>query len=1624
MTLHELVWATALRNPHAPAVITSERTLTYAELTGMADAVAARLRASIRPEELVAVAIDKGWQQMVAVLGVLKAGAAYLPLAVDLPEARLRQLVEIGECTQVLTQRSLRDSTAWPEHVTVSLVDDVRPAPPVPVEGGRNSLAYVMFTSGSTGTPKGVMVEHGGVVDTVLEVNRRYGVGPADRSLALTSLSFDLSVYELFGPLLAGGAIVFPDVDHAADPAHWAELMRRHDVSLWHTVPALLDMLVSWLDESGSLAPKKPRLAVLSGDWIPVSLPGRVRGHFPDARVVAMGGNTETSLYSLIHEINTVDPDWVSIPYGVPLPGEGYFLLDECLAPVPDGTAGDLYITGTGLARGYWRKPELTAETFITHPESGVRMYHTGDRARHRADGTLEFLGRRDLQVKIHGFRVELGEIESVLKGVPGVLQAAAVALGPKTARDRIVAFASVEPDADLDEQEIIAGLSAQLPGYMVPRRVHLVTDFPLTANRKIDRARLAGIADEQADTGSEPPRAGLEQRLAEILTDLIGRPVTDRTADFFELGGNSLLSVQLVTRVRRRLGVDAPIGLALRHGTIAAMAAAVAELPAPRETAEPKLVPRTTDGPLPVSYGQEQVLFLDQLAGGNRAYHFQCVIRFTGTLRPDLIARALTEVTRRHEILRTTFHHTENSPVQVVHEPSVVPLHERDLRGVPADEREGALAEALREEFARSFDLATGPLAVWALIRIAEEDWALVETEHHLVHDGWSVSVFWREVCELYEAWALGREPEPGELPVQFADFALWQRERYAVRRDTVIPYWKSRLAGATTFDLAVSRPRPPKQTFNGDALRVTIDEDLYARLREFSRSEGVSLFVVMFSAFALLMNRYSGERDLTIGSWLANRDTKETENLLGMLVNMVGLRLRLDERLTCRALLAQTRDAVVEALAHGDAPFEDVVRELGLPRDASRNPLVQTCFSFHDSPVPAFDWPGARGTLVEHSNGSAKFDLNIVVIPRAEQLRRAGDPGEREKLALMWEFNTDLIPEAAARRMVEHYRQLLSAVVTGPETAVDDLSMLVDGDRAEIAAAFGAASGFPAENDVIELITRQVGRRPDAPAVTAGDRTLSYTELYTRASGLANRLAALGVGPGSRVGLCTDRSLAAVVGVLGVLLTGAAFVPLDHRHPGTRHQAVLNDAGVEIIVTVPELGGRFPGYQREFVHGPGGDATAPHADPEREAYVLYTSGSTGKPKGVRVSQRALAGLLASMRDRILFSGNDTLLAVTTFAFDISVLELLLPLVCGGHVVVADEKATTDGEAIAALLTRHAVTVMQATPMTWRMLIEAKWWPATRFTALCGGEAMPPDLAAELAERADRCWNLYGPTETTIWSTAYPVHGGESPVPIGLPLANTVVQVLDDALRPVPAGLPGELYIGGTGVASGYTSPELTAERFVDLPAGLFYRTGDVVRLRVDGQLEFLDRTDRQIKLHGYRIEPGEIEQVLRAHRAVADCVVEPRDGRLVGYVVPAGLPVTGAELTEHLAARLPAYLVPPVFVEVDRIPLSPNGKIDRAALPGPDPHATGPAPAEIEPFSSLEAELATVWAEVLSREGIGPEDDFFMMGGHSLLALRLVSRVRAKLGSPITVDTVFDYPTVRSMATVLVQS
>jgi amino acid adenylation domain-containing protein len=1655
--LHHGFEAMADRTPDALAVVSPTDRLTYGQVERRANHLAARLLGlGARRDTLVAVVAEKGWEQVVATLAVLKAGAAYLPVDADLPRERLWQLLELGGVEVVLTQPGLVDALPWPPGLEIVPVAGEDPAGEVArpeVACAPDALAYVIFTSGSTGLPKGVMIEHRAALNTVADINRRFAVGPGDRVLGLSSLSFDLSVYDIFGTLAAGGALVLPAPSAARDPQAWVELIARERVTVWDTVPALLEMLVSHLEETEGRLGRQLRLAMLSGDWIPLNLPERLWRVAEQARVVSLGGATEASIWSIHYPVEKVDPGWESIPYGRGLENQRWYVLDDDLRPCPPMVTGELYIAGEGLARGYWRDPERTRERFLVHPGGGERLYRTGDLGRLRGDGVIEFLGRKDTQVKIHGFRIELGEIEAVLRRHPAVRQAVAVALGDPRRLDRIAAFVAPLHGAAVEPDEVQAFLSERLPEYMVPSVCRVLDALPLTANGKVDRKALAAtVMPGPRAMGGRMPESERERRLAAVLVEVLGLDRVGAREDFFELGGHSLLAAQLAARVRRAFQVDVPLTFVLEHRTVESMALA---LPARAHSAAdgpgPAEPTRTADGrPAPLSFGQEQVWFLNRLLeGGNRAYHFQCTIHFRGHLDAGLLRRALTEVVRRHEILRTTFEELDGEPVQVVHAPFEVELPVEDLRGHPATQRAPEAERRIAQELGTTFDLGRLPLIRWRLFRLAADEWALLEHEHHLVHDGWSVAVLWREVETLYRAWSEGRQARLPELEVQFRDVAAWQRQRYrGPRREASLDWWRRQLHGAGSFDLVDGARRPRFQTFAGAARRVVLPTGLYERLRAFSRSQGTSLFVTMLAAFVALLHRYSGAEDVSVGSWMANRDTLQVERLIGMLVNSVVLRNQVRGEQRLLDLLAAVRATMLEAYAQQEVPFDDVVRALDPPRDPSRNPLVQVFFSFHDSPVPELDWPGVRGTMVERNNGTAKFDLNVIAIPLAEQRHLATVRPGRDDLAMLWEYNSDLLDEATVDRMIEHYQRVLAAIVADPGQRVAELDLLGEQElRRVLVDRNHTARPYPSDATLHGLFEDQARRAPDSVAAVCGQHEVTYQALDGRAERLAHELRRAGVGRGDLVVICMERSIDMLAGLLAILKTGAAYVPLDPEHPPARHRAILEDVRAAAVLTehvaaarLPHLQGTPAIYADAVPQATGGDQhgaeRAAAAGPGDRAYVLHTSGSTGRPKGVEVTHRSVVNLLWAMRGQLGVGERDRLLAVTTLSFDIAALELFLPLLAGARVVIAARETAMDGGRLLGELDRHGITVLQATPITWRLLLEAGWRGGRRLTALCGGERCPRELADALVKRCAAVWNLYGPTETTIWSTSHRVQPGPGPVPIGRPIANTLVYVLDEHLRPLPVGVPGELYIGGDGVALGYLrQPRLTAQRFLPDPflgsgGARVYRTGDRARWLPDGELEFLGRLDRQVKVRGHRIEVEEVEATLNRHLTVRQSVVDVRAGELpeeqvlVGYVLPVpGQRPDPAALADFVREHLPAYMVPQPIMLIDALPVSPNGKIDLARLPEPEMTlaAAEDAAEDAEPSTELERELLAIWTELLRRDQVGVSDDFFHLGGHSLLALRMVSKIRVRLGIEIPVTVIFEYPTVRELAQLL---
>ncbi|MCY1015548.1 non-ribosomal peptide synthetase [Pyxidicoccus sp. MSG2] len=1635
--------------PDAAAVVAGGDVLTYRELDARANRLAHHLRAlGVGPEERVALALERTPEWVVALLAVLKAGGAYLPLDLGYPQARLAWMLESARPRVVLTRSVWRERLPDVDASFICLAgveEDVARWPSEPPASGvtPEHLAYIIFTSGSTGRPKGVLLAHGGLSQVLGAVVEAHGVGPGHRVLQFASAGFDASVCEVLSTLAAGATLHLAPREALLPGPRLHALLREEAITTVTLVPSVLAQLEpEGLDALETL--------ISAGEALPPELARRWK---PGRRLLNAYGPTEATICATVD--TAVDVERPSI--GGPLPGVSVSVLDAAGQPVPAGEPGELYVGGVGLARGYLGRPDLTAERFVSDAfsaEPGARLYRTGDRVRALPDGRLEFLGRFDSQVKVRGVRIELGEVEAVLSQLAGVRQAVVVPREDAPGDRRLVAY--VVPDggpvdeAALSAEHLRARLRERLPEPMVPSAFVVLEALPLTAHGKLDRAALPVPGAARDATA---PRTPTEARLLRLWSELFSHAQPGIHDDFFLLGGHSLLAGRLLARLRETESVDLPLSAVFEHPTVARLAHFLdTRTERAPGFAPPPLTRVPREGVLPLSFQQEQVWFLLQLAPDNLAYNAQMILRLRGALDVPVLERALAEIIRRHEGLRTTYPARDGHPVQEIHAPWEVRLPVVDLGG--ERDSEGAAKRRLAEEVRRTFDVTRLPLVRWTLLRLATEEHVLLHVEHHFVHDGWSAAVFLRELKALYSAFLTGQPSPLPELSIQFADFAAWQRRWQASpAMEAQLAYWRRRLTPLPPpVELPTDRPRSRVPSSRGGELRTELPEPLRRELKALCRSQGVTLFMALRATFVALLHRYTGLEDVCVATTVANRRAPELETLIGMMVNTVLLRTDASGDPTFAELLRRVRAVDLEAHAHADVPLVELVRELQPERDAGRMPLFQVMFSFHDSPVPELEFGGLQGTTVPIGNGSAKFDLNVIVIPEGEQRAGTGAP-EDGPVAIRWEYSADLFEQDTVARLAGHFHRLLEAVATARDRRLSALPLLSEEERRRVLVEWsGLESGsetaaLPGPAGLHSAFETWARRTPNAVAVTSGGRTLTYAELDGRAEQLARRLVRLGVGPEVRVGLCVERSVDMLVGLLGVLKAGGAYVPLDPGFPPERLAFMSRDASTPVLVTQAALLPRLragdsvrtvcldtdaDGLERE-------DATPVHrtVDPVSTAYVLYTSGSTGTPKGVQVPHGAVARFLAAMAEHPGLTVGDVLVAVTTLSFDIAVLELFLPLSVGARVVVASRDEATDGSRLGALLDACGATAMQATPSTWRLLLESGW-TGRRLKALCGGEALPRELAVELRARGGEVWNLYGPTETTVWSTAHAVASAsdEGPVPIGRPIPGTRAYVLDPRRQPVSPGMPGELYLGGEGVARGYLGrPDSTAERFVPDPfsggpGARLYRTGDLARWRTDGTLEFLGRVDQQVKLRGYRIEPGEVEGVLRQHSGVREAVTvvredSPGDRRLVAYVVPS-LPAEGAtpsaaDLRTFIQQRLPEYMVPAAYVLLPALPLTPNGKVDRRALPAPGRDSLAPTSTYVAPRTPDEERLAALWAELLRVERPGIHDDFFALGGHSLLAARLVSRVRAELQVGLTVRHVFDHPTVARLAEVL---
>lgn len=1596
--IHHLFEAQAAQNPGNVAIVAGSRRIAYGELNARADALARRLLTrGVKPGTLVGLLADRSVEMVIGILGIFKAGAALVPLNTDYPLERLAFIAKDAGLALVVAAPNFASLAA---KIDVPRLDF--PAPDEPpdaspeVTSAPDGLAYVIYTSGSTGQPKGVGLPHAGLINLMMFSRAQLRIGPGDRVLQFASFSFDASLWEIFAALVSGATLVLGTSAELMPGPSLHTLMRTQGVTIALLSPSVLQILPSHgLDAL--------RILIAGTEKLTGAIVSRWKSH--QRRFFNAYGPTEATIYQLIWEATDAPPP-DNPPIGTPTPGMSVYLLGDDLEPVDDGETGELCLAGPGVGSGYINRPALTREKFITRPlgPSGgaVRIYRTGDRARRLPDGNYEYLGRLDLQVKVRGFRVEPGEIEVALQQHPGVDSSAVVAAVDGSGQMRLWGYFIAARTPAPTVAELKTFLAARLPEYMIPSGFSVLTRWPLNENGKLDRSQLAVPgANAAAVRDDTRPLSASEERLLAWCREILGHEDLGPDDSLLDAGFHSLAFAQLAWRIQDAFASAPSFAEMFARASVAELASWIdahgASSPAPQDRVATGARPERP----PLSSAQERVWFLERLHPGNNAYRFQSILKFHGRTEVSALERALNELVKRHEILRTTFPELGGLPFQKIHpyEPFALPV----------ENASAATAQAEIDHCVRQpFDLDRLPLVRWRLFRLGPEEHWLLHTEHHLLHDGWSYGVFLQELFTAYDAFVAGREPDLPALPVQFADLAAWQRRKLDRGAwDAQLEYWQSTLRDAAAPPRLPSDTAPSTTpTFAGDQIRHAIDPGLYADLLAACRREQVTPYMWLHAAFETFLHRYTGESDIIVGTGVVNRRTSESQRLIGMMINTVAMRTDFAADPAFRDVLARFRRTAAAAIDNQDVPYDKVIQRLKPGVE-----LFNCFFDSYDQSFPAYRSEHVRVEAVEGiTNGKCKFDLTALVIP-----------GKRAPI-LLWEYATELFTRAAAERMMRHFLALVAASVARPDLPVSRLPILSAEEREHL-LRFGRGRDSALPGDRIERIfADRAAASPSAEALVCGDERLSYADLDRRAEELADRLRKEGVVPGGVVAISLPRGSGAIIAMLAILKCGCAYMALDPSLPAARRGALLRAASAMAMVTDQGI-------------TPLNHASRPIATPATDAYVMFTSGSTGLPKAVFAPHRGVIRLVCDV-DYVRLDTSTRFLQLAPLSFDASTLEIWGPLLHGGTVVVHtdDLPALTD---LAGVIRTHEVTTAWFTAALFNRIVDtAPEILRPLREVLTGGEALSVRHVARAlaALPSTTITNGYGPTEATTFATTFRVPRTLAPsaqsVPIGKPIPRTQAYVLDVHREIQPIGVAGEIYLGGDGLGrfadAAQEPPVFVADPFASRPGQRLYRTGDRARLLADGNLDFIARIDRQVKIHGYRIEPGEIEAVLRRHPEVLDAAVlaiadSAGDPRLVAYLVltpPAPANVVDA-VREFASLWLPAYMVPSSFVAVPELPLSAHGKLDEAALQQ-IAAAVRPVRRDVQgaPRTPLEAVVAGVWGPVLGIETPGVDDNFFDVGGHSLLALRLIHELNVALGLELPVRLILTDPTIARIA------
>ena len=1646
--LHELFEAQVGRTPAEIAVAHEGERLTYKELNSRANQLARHLRGrGVSAEVLVGILMERSVEMVVGALAILKAGGAYVPLDPGYPRERLRLMIEDAGVGLVVRGGAAGDwvtqdgvgavdvESEWGE-IALESVEDLG------AEAAGENLAYVIYTSGSTGRPKGVMISHRGVVNFILSTSRQPGCEAGDVLLAVTTLSFDIAVLELFLPLVNGGRVVVAGREATSDGRRLRDKIAEVGPTLMQATPATWRLLLAagWTGSG--------RLKILCG--------GEALGRQLACELLERGaevwnlyGPTETTVWSSMLKVEGTPAAEGVVSIGRPLANTELYVLDPYMQMLPVGVPGELYIGGAGLARGYWRGAAQTAERFVPNPFSplpGARLYRTGDVARYLDNGNVQYVGRADSQVKLRGYRIETGEIEVALNQQPPVRESVVIMQEDAAGEKRLVGYVVTEVGAAFSATELRRRLKEMLPDYMIPPLLLEIEKLPLTPNGKVDRRALPSPQAQARPDLEETfvsPRTPVEETVAALWAQVLGLEQVGVNDNFFALGGHSLLATQVISRVQGFFELEVPLRSLFEAPTVGEFARAIEEAQNKgSRLSMPALRPSRRDGTAPLTFAQQRMWFLNQLEPDSTAYNLSAAVRLEGPLNLPALEQSFNQIIGRHETLRTSFAVSRGRPVQVVAQESRVELRVEELGHTGEGEREAEIARLAGEEAQRGFDLSAGSLLRVRLLRLSAQEHVLLLTMHHIISDGWSVGVMVRELGLLYETNDKGREAELVELKIQYGDYAVWQREWLRDEElDGHLSFWERQLEGANfVLELPTDRPRPALQSYRGATHSLVLGRELTRELKALARRENSTLFMILLAAFRALLYRYTGQPDILVGAPIANRTHTEVEPLIGLFANTLVMRADASGETRFRELLKRVREAALGAYAHQDVPFEKVVERLRPARDLSRNPLFQALFAFQNVSAHTLELQGLKLSTLDVQRRATRFDLSLGVVEVEGALRAT------------FEYSTDLFESQSVARMGEHFSRLLAEVVVNPERRLSEFSLLSEAERRQLISEWNETRADYPRRCIHQMFEAQARRTPDAIALSFGRERLTYRQLNERANRLARHLLRRLTKEEEVVGVCLGRSIGMVVSLLAVLKAGAAYLPLDPDYPAERLRAMIEDAGVRVLVS--------QGDAREWVGGSvelevlslDGEWTEAAAESGEDleggaeagslAYVIYTSGSTGKPKGVQIEHGGVVNLLEASRRLFPFNEHDAWTVFHSFTFDLSVWEIFTPLFHGGRLVIVPLRVAQSPEAFYELLQAEQVTILNQTPSVVRHLArvrqERKADGAQDLKLrliICGGEALPGELASQLLEWQVPVLNFYGPTEATVWSATHEVemHDAEQAyVSVGRPLQNTELFILDSRHDLLPAGVPGELYIGGAGLARAYLGrPAETAEKFVphpfsDRPGARLYRTGDVARHLPDGRVQYLGRADQQVKLRGYRVEPGEIEAVAAQHPMVKECAVMLSgavDGqqRLVCYVVEE----TGAEsalsfdeLRRHLERRLPQYMIPAAMVKVGRMPLTPSDKVDRRALLGLEvaPHSS--ARSYLAPRDLNEALLVGIWANVLGLERVGVNDNFFELGGHSLLSPGIISQVKEIFHVEMPLRILFESPTVAELA------